>query len=215
MFFSEAEIVVRSFTSDDVDGAILQDIETICATAQKESKPFAKNMFLDKDRPGTLINIIANKKRFNRENGFFSIVYDSISSAPIGFSGCYYLDNARQILICGVRLWVSGKYRMKYVHSLYTYPQQFEYARKNEASCCILTFNDYNLSLRKIIQRIKNRKVVSLGVPSRTIDVYDTFHFPNDQYRIQYVDQYLAVLPIKSSTLESLKLLNTYKVKVR
>lgn len=138
----------------------------------------------------TLSYILTNTKRFDGVNGDFYILSDN--GKIIGCSGVYISEFSKDIVIAGVRTWITKKYRHLVLNKDYLLVEQKKWATYRNAKMIVLSFNEYNKNIIQIFKR--NR----LGEKSGRIESREPKHmfyngvqeveFP---VRLQYTKQWI------------------------
>ena len=99
----------------------------------------------------TLSYILTNTNRFDGVNGDFYIIYDN--RRIIGCSGVYISEFSKDIVIAGVRTWITKEYRHLALNKDYLLVEQKKWATDRNAKIIALSFNEYNKNIIQIFKR--------------------------------------------------------------
>ena len=128
------------------------------------SQPASINLWSEdlKSNSHTLSYILTNTTRFNGVNGEFYILYDNDKIVACG--GVYISEFSKDIVIAGVRTWVTNEYRHLALNKDYLLIEQKKWAISRNAKIIALSFNEYNKNIIQIFKRTR------LGENSRRIN---------------------------------------------
>jgi hypothetical protein len=134
------------------------------------SQPASINLWSEdlKSNNHTLSYILTNTTRFNGVNGEFYILYDNDKIVACG--GVYISEFSKDIVIAGVRTWVTNEYRHLALNKDYLLVEQKKWAISRNAKIIALSFNEYNKNIIQIFKRTR------LGENSRRINSRESKH---------------------------------------
>lgn len=131
---------------------------TFCEDSTSDTKmPGSANLDVDEwfDKPNTLLHTIFTQKRFTKENRAGYIIVEKNNSYVAG-SGFFALDEDPNVCICASRTYTLVDERLNMYHGNYILPMQYKYARLYNYKTLIMTFNEYNLWLKKSVERLSS-----------------------------------------------------------
>jgi hypothetical protein len=181
------------------DGFDEHKLIEFCKDSFSDSKmPSAENMdIIDwEQKPNTLFHSLFIQHRFDKEKraGYLVIEEDE---KYIGGSGFYPLENDPNICLVSVRTYVIKSERSKSLNGIHLLPKQIELAKEMNYRTIILTFNEYNLWLKNLIERGNgaNKNFLGLYVP----DTYKDWKSLDWTINIQYTKQWCLYKHIDES----------------
>lgn len=186
-----------SFTSDQLQSNILDDLHRLCHEAEQNiSMPAHVNMMLDQweNKPNTLMYLLRKTDRFHSGNGLFTLLYD-IDNNPrriIACSGIYRSNFDHNVAIGGVRTWKIKDYRNRYLVSKYIFTDQINWCRSNGLKIFALTFNEYNLKVMKILNK-SGLYLDSINEDMEMLDRKSYIQGVNQYVMFQRIDPYYNV----------------------
>jgi len=131
----------------------------------------------------TLPYILKYTDRFSK-HGKFYILYDVDSI--VGCGGIYISDFSPKVALAGVRTWLNRSYRNnQYIRDILL-PEQKKWAIEQGADVIALTFNEYNVNLRKLFSRGQN---ISKRTPDHIF--YKNYNEVNYRVMIKGVPQWV------------------------
>jgi hypothetical protein len=161
-----------------------------CQDASQEiTQPAATNMWSPtwETDPHTLPYKLLVNKTYAKPQGVFYLVLDNNDIIACG--GAYQSEFCSDLLIAGVRTWVSKKYRNLSISREYLLPCQKKFASDNNYKAIALSFNDYNKNIIKIWKRNRLGENRSPRQPYHMF--YNNFQMVDFPVEIQYTAQWV------------------------
>jgi hypothetical protein len=128
--------------------------------ADTESPAWAN---MGEDTSSGLLFLVKNKKRWTKDSGQLTFLYDKDVESIVGVSGVEDCPLHSDIGSGGNRCWVLPAYRGDHTVSRYLLTSNLEWCRQNNKVGMLLTFNDYNKTIYDIIVRFSQGKGSALG----------------------------------------------------
>lgn len=142
-------------TSDKLDQQTIADIEIFCQKCELEtSQPAYDNMSFTnwENKTNTLLYLLLKTTQFSKENGIFSFIYND-NNEIIASCGAYKSEFDSNVVIGGVRSWKLPKFRGLPDIATKIMPYHYDWAIQNNAKIFILTFNEYNKKMMRVLHR--------------------------------------------------------------
>jgi hypothetical protein len=160
----------------DVDSTYnLDDMLTFCNGSINDKREGAKNISSVNWETNTasLLYLIYNERRFDSPKAKYKIV---IADGEIICGGGYApLNVDDSICLLSVRTYTLPKYRIRMWGSEFIIPKCIVEAREIGYKACILTFNEYNLPLKTLVERMNAGRLATLGVDVTARKVFKDF----------------------------------------
>lgn len=157
--------VVRLNSTTSMQSVLGQKLEKLCQIAAADESPMAKNISSENwpSRSETLLYCLYKEKRFDDERGcFFGLL---IKDELIAVGGVYRADFCvEHVAVAGVRTYTLEAHRRRFWHGDYLIPAQVEWAREQNLSQVILSFNTESEPLRNLLLRARQNKATVLGL---------------------------------------------------
>lgn len=144
----------------------IQQFEVFLMRAhEKTANPANVNMWdVDwKSKANTLPYKLYVEGTFNDPKGVLFIAFDE--GNIIGCSGAYVSEFDTQLLIAGVRTWISNDYRNLQIPREYFLPAQKQWAIDRKINAIALSFNEYNKNIITAFNRKRLGEVRSKREP--------------------------------------------------
>lgn len=170
----------------------------LCEQSLDDDMPAATNMDVNNwsSKSNTLLYNLYIKKIYNKENkaGFFIL---ENNNRYIAASGFYPFPDNLNICILGSRTYTSKDFRGQTLQGQYILPAQFNNAIDLNYKTVVITFNEYNLWLKKCIEQLSNKKgkVIANRIPDFYRD-WKTLPFPIE---LNYTKQWVLFKHIDDS----------------
>lgn len=150
------------------------------------------NMWNDhwQQHKNTIPYILEYTERFNEPKGQFHIL--TLDDEVIGCGGVYISDFDKNISLCGTRLWLSKKYRNRYVMREILFPEHKRWSIGRKCKIAALCFNEYNKSYVKIFTRRRLGEVqdiITTRLPNHLF--YNGVNEVDFPVKIQYTKQWV------------------------
>ena len=172
--------------SNNVD---LNKLIVFCKDAIDDSIPGSVNLDTVnwENKPHTLLHTLIKEKRFNSESRSNYLLLEK-GDHYIAGSGFYPLKNDHNVCILSTRTYVIKTERGKLLNGYFLLPEQIKLAKELNYKSLILTFNEYNLWLKKSIHRasFNQSKFAGLKIP----DSYKNWKPLDYPVTIQYTKQW-------------------------
>lgn len=171
------------------------ELRQLCAGAEFDDSKASQINISWKDwesNPSSLMHALVIQKRFDPPNAQFTVLCNQ--NVPVACSGCYQSDWSEEVLIISVRTWTHPHHRDNWWHGRFLIPDQIEFAKKNNYSAVVVTFNESSKSMKAFFKRMTQGKPVVLG--EKTPEVYKDFHFSEEVFYIRNCLQTISYLPL-------------------
>lgn len=133
------------------------------------------------------------KKDFSNDNGMLCILYDEDN--PVSISGASKYND--DIVMLARRQYTLLPYRGKGVYHKYCMHWQIEWAKQIGAKACMITVNEYNKVLYKMLRRIPQGKATYFG--GEAYYKYKSFIDLGGPHKINGADQYVMLKKLDDS----------------
>lgn len=174
------------------------DIQEFCRDASQDKNLPGIALNMDhkfwSSNEHSLLNMIYIQKEFRNKDGCFHLLYDN--KKVIGCSGISRYKHNPDIAIIGRRLYVLQRYRSQTKLNKKFYPLELKWAEKQNMKAVLLTINEYNKRMLKLVHTLiehpRSSPVVSKFVyyGKRKINncIQDVFYYKIDKdYAMPYV----------------------------
>lgn len=157
--------IVRFSSSTSMQSELGQKLQNLCRVAAFDQAPMAKNISSENwsMRPETLLYCLYQEKRFDSPQGcFFGLL---VEKELIAVGGVYRADFcADHIAVAGVRTYTLENQRRRFWHGEYLIPAQIEWAREQNLSQVVLSFNTESEPVMRLLLRARQSKATVLGL---------------------------------------------------
>lgn len=146
---------IVDITFNSLNDQILKDIIKFCQKCELETdQPAYDNMSYTnwESKQNTLLYLLMKTKQFHEGNGILSFIYDD-NDEIIASCGAYRAKFDSNVIIGGVRTWKLPKFRGLPDIATTIMPAHFEWAKSNGGKIFILTFNEYNEKIMRVLHR--------------------------------------------------------------
>ncbi len=157
--------------------------------ANNNNMPASKNLDVDdwENKSHTLLHNLFIQHRFDKENRAGYLIAEK-NNKYIAGSGFYPLDIDPNICIAGTRTYTIVKERGDLSHGNFILPRQLELIKGYNYKTVILTFNEYNLWLKKWIEKLGKKKSSIIG--KKVPEIYFGWSSLDHPINIQYTKQW-------------------------
>jgi len=132
----------------------LQQIESTT-----NARPADANM--GENQNGGFLHIVKGNKRWTKETGQISLLYDN--SSIVGISAAEHSSLSATIGSGGNRCWILPQYRQPHTASKYLLTSNLQWCRDNNKAGMLVTFNEYNSTLFDAISKYSITKRTALS----------------------------------------------------
>ena len=149
---------------DTNDHCDIEKLIHFCKDSAYDDMPASENLNVENwgNKSHTLLYNLFISRRFARENRAGYIIAEQ-DDRYIAGSGFYPSDNDANICIAGSRTYTVIKKRGGLIHGNFILPKQIELAEAYSYKTIILTFNEYNMWLKKAIEQLGKKEGSIIG----------------------------------------------------
>jgi hypothetical protein len=152
--------------------------------------------------PMGFLHLVDNLKRWRKDEGQISLLYDDVSGSIVGISAVEKCQLSTHLSSGGNRCWILPKYRQNNEITKYLLKSNLDWTRTQGNAGMMLTFNEYNKWIYDTILKLSTNSGATLGTVWS--DWWDDCYALPRMVRLHNTPQWAVIKPLNQESWESL-----------